>query len=118
LTVTERRKHPRVEINSLISYICIDDNGDQTKEGRGKAINISQGGILLETHDSFEWLDILILTINIENESVNIKGKVIYCNADNFGKFRAGIQFLETNEKILSFVIKLLETHSKLLRIV
>ena len=118
MTFTEKRKHPRVEINNLISYICIDDNGDQTKEGRGKAINVSQGGILLETHDSFEWLDILILTINIENESVSIKGKVIYCNADDFGKFRAGIQFLETNEKILSFVIKLLETHSKLLGIV
>jgi len=118
LTFTEKRKHPRVEINNLISYICIDDSSNQTKEGKGKAINISQGGILLETHDSFEWLDILILTINIENESVSIKGKVIYCNADDFGKFRAGIQFLETNEKILSFVINLLETHSKLLGIV
>jgi hypothetical protein len=118
LTFTEKRKHPRVEINNLISYSCIDDSGDQTKEGRGKAINISQGGILLETHDSFEWLDILMLTINIEDESVSIKSKVIYCNADDFGKFRTGIQFLETNEKILSFVMKLLETHSKLLRIV
>jgi c-di-GMP-binding flagellar brake protein YcgR len=118
LTFTERRKHPRVEINNLISYICIDDSGNQTKEGRGRAINISQGGILIETHDSFEWMDILILAINIEDESVSIKGKVIYCNADDFGKFRTGIQFLETKEKILSFVIKLLKTHSKLLGIV
>jgi c-di-GMP-binding flagellar brake protein YcgR len=118
LTFTERRKHPRVEINNLISYICIDDSDNQTKEGRGKAINISQGGILIETHDSFEWQDILLLGIDLKDESVSIKGKVIYCNADDFGKFRTGIQFLETNEKILSFVMKLLKTHSKLLGIV
>ncbi len=113
----ERRKHPRVEINSLISYICIDDSVNKTKEGRGKAINISQGGILIEINDSFEWQDTLQLAIEIEDESVSIKGKVIYCNADDFGKFRTGIQFLETNEKILSFVINLLKTYSELLGI-
>ncbi len=113
----ERRKHPRVKTNKLISYRCLDDSGNQTKEGRGKSINISQGGILIETHDALEWQDTLLLTIDIEDEFVSIKGKVIYCNADDFGKFRTGIQFLETNEKIVSFVIKLLQTYSKLLGI-
>jgi len=117
LTFVEKRKHPRVNINNLISYRRMDDSGNQTKEGRGKSINISQGGILIETHDPFEWQDIIRLFIDIEDESVNIKGKVVYCNAANFGKFRTGIQFLETNEKIVSFVIKLLETYSKLLGI-
>lgn len=96
----------------------MDDIGNQTKEGRGKSINISQGGILIETRDPFEWQDIIRLFIDIEDESVNIKGKVVYCNAANFGKFRTGIQFLETNEKIISFVEGLLKTYSKLLGIV
>ena len=117
MAFVEKRKHPRVNINNLISYRCKDDSGNQTKEGRGKSINISQGGILIETHDPFEWQDIIRLFIDIEDESLNIKGKVVYCNAANFGKFRTGIQFLETNEKIVSFVIKLLETYSKLLGI-
>ena len=117
LTFVEKRKHPRVDITNLISYRFMNDSGNQTKEGRGKSVNISQGGILIETHDPFEWQDIIRLFIDIENESVNIKGKVVYCNAANFGKFRTGIQFLETNEKIVSFVIKLLETYSKLLGI-
>jgi len=117
LTFVEKRKHPRIDINNLVSYRCMDDSGNQTKEGRGKSVNISQGGILIETHDTFEWQDILLLFIDIEDESVSSKGKVIYCNAANFGKFRIGIQFLETNEKIVSFVIGLLEAYSKLLGI-
>lgn len=96
----------------------MDDSGNQTREGRGKSVNISQGGILIETHDPFEWQDILLLSIDIEDESVSTKGKVIYCNAANYGKFRTGIQFLETNEKIISFVEGLLKTYSKLLGIV
>jgi len=117
LTFVEKRKHPRVDINNLVSYRCMDDSGNMIKEGRGKSVNISQGGILIETHDPFEWQDTLLLFIDIEDESVSIKGRVIYCNAANFGKFRTGIQFLETNEKIVSFVIKLLKTYSKLLGI-
>lgn len=117
MTFVEKRKYPRVDINNLVSYHCMDDSGNQTKEGRGRSVNISQGGILIETHDPFEWQDIIILSIDIEDESVSIKGKVIYCNAANFGKFRTGIQFLETNDKIVSFVLKLLKTYSKLLGI-
>ena len=117
MSFIEKRKHPRVDITNLISYRCMDGNGIQTREGRGKSVNISQGGILIETHDPFEWQDILLLSIDIEDESVSIKGKVVYCNAANFGKYRSGIQFLETNEKIVSFVEELLEAYSKLLGI-
>ena len=115
LTYKERRKHPRVEINNLISYIGMDESGKPIKEGSGKAINISQGGILIETPDPLEWQDIIQLTIDIEDGSIGIQGKVIYCNADDFGKYRTGIQFLETNENIESFVMSLLKTYSKLL---
>lgn len=117
MTFVEKRKHPRVNINNLVSYRCMDDSGNQTKQGRGKSVNISQGGILIETHDPFEWQNILLLSIDIEDESVSIKGKVIYCNAANFGKYRTGIQFLETNKKIVTFVEELLDTYSKLLGI-
>ena len=71
----------------------------------------------METNDSFEWQDTPQLAIEIEDELVTIKGKVIYCNANDFEKFRTGIQFIETNEKILSFVINLLKTYNELLGI-
>ncbi len=115
--IIERRKHPRVKTNNLISYACIDDSGNPTEKGRGKAINICQGGIQIETHNPIESEDILLLAIDIEDELARIKGKAIYCAPDVLGKFRTGIQFLETNEKIESFVTNLLKTYSKLLGI-
>jgi c-di-GMP-binding flagellar brake protein YcgR len=115
LTFIERRKHPRIEISNLIAYVCKDDRGKPVKEGSGKALNISLGGILIEISAPLEWEDILQLTIDIEDRWVGIEGKVIYCHGDDFKKYRTGIQFLETNDKIESFVMDLLETYSELL---
>ena len=113
MTTTERRKYQRVKTHNLVSYVCIDDSGNQIEEGTGRAIEISQGGILIETHNPIKLQDILLMAIDIEGELVNIKGRVVHYSTDDSGKFRTGIQFLETNEKILSFVISLIETYSK-----
>jgi PilZ domain len=111
LTGLERRKHPRVETDNRVSYVRMDDNGNRIKEGVGRAVNISQGGILIETHHAFEWDNILLLGIDIENKLNRVRGRVVYCNSTDSGVFRTGIEFLEVNEKILSFVINLLKTH-------
>jgi hypothetical protein len=111
LTRLERRKHPRVETSNRVTFVCLDENGNPIKEGTGRAVNISQGGILIESNQSFEWENIILLGIDIEDHLTRIKGQVVYCNSVNSGVFRTGIQFLEINEKILSFVIDLLKTH-------
>ena len=98
----ERRKHPRFKTNDPISYVCIDNNGNRIKEGKGKAVNVSKGGILIETQDSFNWQDILLLNIDLKDKSVSVKGRVVYSNTDDSGKFQTGIEFLEIGEIILT----------------
>ena len=106
LIKTDRRKYPRFETTGLISYICFDSSGNEIRQGSGKGINVSLGGILIETHNPINPQDITLIVISIEDELFYIKGKAIYCREEDSGKFRTGIQFLETNEKIISFVKK------------
>ncbi len=113
MTFTERRKHPRAKTNNFVSYVCIDDRGNEIDEGMGRAIDISIGGILIETYDPIESQDILLIAIGIKDELIDIKGKVVYCRAEDSGMFRTGIQFLETNEKIRLFVMGLLKNPKK-----
>ena len=113
MTITEKRKYQRVNTHNIVSYVCIDDSGNQIEEGTGRAIEMSQGGIRIETHSPIKPQDILLMAIDIEGELVDIKGMVVYCRAEDSGKFRSGIQFLETNEKILSFVTRLIKKYSK-----
>lgn len=102
MTVSERRKHPRFKTNDPISYVCIDNNGNRIKEGKGKAVNVSNGGILIETRDVFNWQDILLLGVELKNKSVSVKGRVVYSNTNDSGMVQTGIEFLETGEIILT----------------
>ena len=104
--IKERRKYPRFETTKLISYICFDSSGKEISQGSGRGINVSLGGILIETHNPINPRDITLIVISIEDEVIYIKGRTIYCREEASGKFRTGIQFIETNEKIISFVKK------------
>ena len=113
MTIKERRKYQRVKTYKLLSYVCIDDSGNPIEERMGTAIEISQGGLLMETHHPLKPQDVLLITIDIQGELVPIKGRVVHCRTDDSGKSRTGIQFLEANEKILSFVTNLIKTYSE-----
>ena len=104
--MTDRRQYPRFETTNLISYVCFDSSGNEISQGSGKGINVSLGGILIETHNPIKPQDITLIVISIKDEVIYIKGRTIYCREEDSGKFRTGIQFLETNEKIISFVKK------------
>lgn len=102
MTFADRRKHARFKTNDPISYVCLDDNGSPIKEGKGKAINVSKGGILIETADAFKWQDLLLLTVDVKRKSLSVNGRVVYSNTDGSGLFQTGLEFLETGEVILT----------------
>jgi len=91
LTITERRKYQRVKTHNLLSYVCIDDSGNPTEERMGTAIEISQGGLFIETHNPLKPQDVLLITIDIQGELVPIKGRVVYCRTGDSGKLTKGI---------------------------
>ena len=113
MSVTERRKYQRVKTQNALSYVCIDDEGTPSEERTGTAMEISQGGLFMETHHPLTPKDVLLITIDIQGELVPIKGRVVHSRTDHTGKSRTGIQFLEFNEKILSFVTNLIKTYGE-----
>ena len=102
MTFADRRKHRRFKTNDPISYVCVDDNGSPIKEGKGKAINVSKGGILIETADVFKWQEILLLTVDVKRKSLGVKGRIVYSNTNGSGLFETGVEFLETGDVVLT----------------
>jgi c-di-GMP-binding flagellar brake protein YcgR len=49
MSSSERRKYPRVKVYYPISYVGMNENGRIVQESMGVALDISQGGILIET---------------------------------------------------------------------
>jgi PilZ domain len=97
----EIRKNPRVESLNLLSYVCLDGNNLSVDQGMGRTLNVSKGGILLETYNPVDPEHTMVLTIGLKENIVDIKGKIIHSGKDEDGRVKSGIQFIEMDKKTL-----------------
>ena len=104
MTKEDKRIHPRIDALNLIAYACSDETGQIIVQGMGRTLNISEGGILLETHVQIESQSDILLTIGLEDDLVEIKGKVVTSTPSETDKFESGIQFLEIGETELTIL--------------
>ncbi len=100
----ENRKYPRVMSDNLLSYVCFDEDQTPLEQGMGKNLNVGLGGLLMETKVPLGGQDVLLMAINIKEELIKIKGKVIFCKESGPNIFNTGIRFIETNERIREIV--------------
>ena len=98
-----KRKHERVRSLNL-SYICIDEDRNIVKQGMGRTLNISESGILLETHFPIESNHTVQLTMGLEDDLLDLNGKLVHIQSMEEGKFQIGIQFIDLDEKAESIL--------------
>ena len=102
--ISEKRKHIRVNALNL-SHVAVDDREEAVKQAIGRTLNVSETGILLETHFPIESDQNVELTLGFEEDLVNLRGKVIHLLNGETGKFEMGIQFTDIDEEAI-LVIK------------
>jgi hypothetical protein len=102
----DKRKHERYDSLNLLSYVCLDSDGKEWTQGMGRTLNISETGLQLETHEPIDIKYIVSLAIGIEDDVVDIKGKVVYCNRGEEDMFESGIEFMEVGRAALAVLKK------------
>src|SRR4030042_4861827 len=100
----EQRKYYRAKTVNLLSYECIDGDGNPLNQGMGRILDISQGGLLMETKAPIEAEYIRIESLDIKEKPIKIKGKFVYCKEAEPKTFHTGVRFTETDEKIREIV--------------
>ncbi len=106
MTAIDKRQHPRIDSLNLISYVCIDETDTGVVQGMGRTLNVSEGGILLETHIQMDSKHTLSLTIGLEEDLVDIKGEVVHSKPGKDDNFETGIHFFEIDEEALRVLKK------------
>ncbi len=105
MTSENKRKHERIQSLNL-SYICIDEDENIVKQGMGRTLNLSETGILLETHFPIELIHVVQLTISLEEDLLDIKGKPVHVRPRDQGKYEIGIQFVELDPSASQIIKK------------
>jgi c-di-GMP-binding flagellar brake protein YcgR len=106
MTTEDRRKHARINALNLISYSCIDETVQTVAQGMGRTLNLSEDGILLETHVPIDPKHTVALAIGLEDDLINIKGKVVFSMAGGEKQIETGIEFIDTDEAELEILKK------------
>ena len=101
-----KRKHLRIDALNLLSYACLDDNDRPQQQGMGRTLNVSENGILIETHTPLEPSGDLSISIGLENELVELRGKVIHARRTAEGVFEIGVTFMKPDDSSLQILKK------------
>ena len=109
--VVNLRKHPRIKTSNLISHVTVDDHGKLISQGLGRALDISKGGILLETPHPIESGLVSLMAVDLNNSIIEIKGELVYCKKTASGIYHSGIKFVGTNEQVANFAIRLIKEY-------
>ncbi len=112
--VKEKRKNTRVTSINLMSYACFDKANKPAGQGMGKTLDLSLGGLLMETPDPIQAEYILLMAVNLKEELIEIKGKVVYCQESGPNIYHTGIRFIEKNERIREIITDMIKFFSKM----
>ncbi|MBU2488910.1 MAG: PilZ domain-containing protein [Proteobacteria bacterium] len=98
MTTTDRRRHTRVDSINLLAYTTFGNDKRIVSQGMGRTLNVSESGILLETHEAIEGSDHVAVTIALEEELVFIRGSLVRSIPGEDGTYATGINFFEMND--------------------
>ncbi len=108
MATKEKRKHARIDSLNL-SYFCLDENNQIIKQGMGRTLNVSESGILLETHYPIDERHTITLTLGLEEDLVDIAGRPVHTRINDDGKHEVGIEFLQSDAKAHKVLKKFIE---------
>lgn len=103
------RRNERLEAITLLDYTALDDMGKTINHSMGRTLNVSEGGVLLDTHIPFRVGQTIVLAIELEEEIVEFTGKVVHIEKNEQGRYSSGIEFEDCSsedQKILHEYLK------------
>lgn len=87
------RKDERLDTINLLDYTVLNDKGETVNQAMGRTLNVSESGLLLDTHIPFRVGQNLVLAIELEEEIVELIGKVVHTEKNEHGRYSSGIEF-------------------------
>ncbi len=96
----DKRSSERKNSLNLLDYVLLNDKGEPYNRAMARTLNVSEKGILLETHIELPANQVLLLSIGLDDDIVEIRGKVTHseCCRTDTEKCCAGIEFIAMDD--------------------
>lgn len=94
--MSPERRYPRVKKLNLVQVSRFNEEGFRADLATGRTLDISRGGMRLELHHPLPLRSIVGVTLALDNEIVEVQGKVVYLEEIDDERCAMGIEFTET----------------------
>jgi c-di-GMP-binding flagellar brake protein YcgR len=105
----DKRRYPR--FNSLnLSYVLVDGSDNEVeKQTMGRTLDVSEVGIRLETSVQVEVGCEMLLSVGLEDDVLDIRGRVVHSSQNKEGKNELGVEFLDKDAAASETLIKFIK---------
>jgi c-di-GMP-binding flagellar brake protein YcgR len=107
----DKRKYPRVNTRVLASLDCYDEDGELFDQKLGVILDISLGGMLIETDDIIKANYVEIVFINHEHNLMSIVGSIVHSRKSKNGKAKTGLCFHGADTENVKIATNLIRAH-------
>ena len=109
--MNDKRKYPRINIRVLASFEYYDEDGKLFDQKLGVILDISLGGMLIETDDIIKANYVEIVFVNYENKIMSIVGSIVHSRKSENGKAKTGLCFHGAESENIKIATNLIRTH-------
>lgn len=97
----QHRAYPRIKKLNLVQVSRFDEEGFRADLATGRTLDISRGGMRLELHHPLPLRSIVGLTLALDDEIVDVRGKIVYLEEIDRDRCAMGIEFEELSDEAL-----------------
>lgn len=94
---TERRRYIRPESLNLLDYLVVDEQGRPSEYSMARTLNVSKGGILMETHIPLPKGQQVMITLGLKEQLIDVMGRIVYTSSSS-GRHENGIEFFHVSD--------------------
>lgn len=94
----ERRHYIRPETLNLLDYLVVDEQGRQGNYSMARTLNVSRGGILMETHIQLPQGQQVMITLGLKDRLIDVMGRIVHTTVSS-GRYQHGIEFFHVSDR-------------------
>lgn len=110
----EKRRHSRVNALNMVGYVLFDAQGEKIDKGKGRTLNLSQSGALLETPKPLQGSFIVLMTIDLNGKKIKVRGRVANIRqSKKTGCYLTGVEFIGSRDEQLDAIVAFVKAYHR-----
>ncbi len=115
MVAEERRQYMyRPESLNLVYFAVFKPEKNISQQGMGRTLNISLGGILLETYKKISESGKIVLSLGFKDDTLEVEAEIAHCIQKDNGTFHTGLSFKNVDKNASEQINRYINLFKKL----